>query len=132
MQINYQQYTSEELNDVICNVDRDKYPERYQEALKLLESRKPLGSKSHNDLNSDEHSFWFPKRSTKGKIISSCILFLVIAGCLFYGVFPWRDRVITFEDEPYLFLTIIVFLLIVGIAQLFTIKSKVRKGGSET
>lgn len=66
------------------------------------------------------------------KVITSSGLFLGIAVCIFYGAFPWRHRMVTIEADPYLFWIIMIFLLILGVAQLITIKSKSGIEDSET
>ena len=124
MKPNYDFCTAKELEDICEHIDKDRYPERYKEVLKALSTRREKEAIWYGDNHPDDEPFWFPKyRSNRMKIFTSALMILFVAACIFFGKLPYH-RMITWEEDPILFWMLMIFFLILGIAQLTTIKSK--------
>ncbi|WP_444997496.1 hypothetical protein [Aliikangiella sp. IMCC44359] len=129
MKPNYELCTVRELEDICEHIDKDKYPERYQDVLKALSARREKEAIWYADNHPDDETFLFPRRSNKMKIITSIPLLIFTAVCIYFGAIPWRYReeLITSENDPILFWFLIILFLAAGIGQILTIKPKNEK-----
>ena len=88
-QPDYAAYSIEELEDVLENIDKEAFPERYQAAKKQLASKRAmLPSEDDTDsVHQDEH-FTRPKWSELHLITRiSNVTFLILIGAMFITVF---------------------------------------------
>ena len=129
MNPDYHSYTSEELEDVCSNIDKDRHPERYQNILNELSTRR-LSEQDRNVDIAPKATEPKPKskkkRSKKQKITSSLAIFIAVAAFIFYGKIPGRHGDLTAEGEPYFFWITIAILVSLAINNLLTIKWSVK------
>lgn len=109
MEVKYHEYTTQELEDVRANINKDKYPERYQAVVDELSTRKPKKVDSF-ELKDEEIASPKPKRkrSNKARVISNSIFIAIAVSCIYFERIPGRNGGITLVDSPYWFWSVIV------------------------
>jgi hypothetical protein len=133
LNFDYKSYSTDELQDVCENIDKDKHPSRYKEALNALANRKSLGSKSDDVYGIESDWSWARVKSTKMKIIVTILFFLGLSATIYGGEILGRyGGSISVEDEPYLFWVLIIFLLNVGIVMVLSIIWRNKSKDNET
>jgi hypothetical protein len=80
MEINYKKYSLSELEDVSRNINREKYPDRYEKVVKLIKERYESSEISKNDHQYIEESKGFSSRLGCEKFI----LYGVYAGSIVF------------------------------------------------
>lgn len=121
MKPDYQSYSLADLYDVQSRIDKDTYPERYEELLKEIADREK--HKSEVTVDSVAHK---PKRkrSNKEKIASSLLLFIAVGACIFYGHIPGKHGGFSMENDPYIFWGLLLVGAGLALNQLLTLETK--------
>jgi hypothetical protein len=123
MKPDYKSYSLEELYDVKDHIDKDKYPERYQELLHEIALREAA-------VPTSEVIKPKRKRSNIEKIITSAFFFIAAIACIYYGKIPLKHgRELSMDNQPFLFWVTLLILVSLALHQLLTLETKHIKNG---
>ena len=123
MKPDYSSYSLEELYDVKDHIDKDKYPERYQELLHEIALREAAVPTS--EVIKPER-----KSNNKEKIITSAFFFMAAIACIYYRKIPLKHGgELSMDNQPFLFWFTLLVLVSLAVYPLLTLETKHIKSG---
>ena len=129
MKPDYRSCTLEELHDVHSNIDKGAYPERYQELLTELSTRKKTEQKAVVEKKIKKPK---RKRTNKEKVISSGFVLIAVVACIYYEKTPGKHGGLSMIEEPYFFWGTLLFCVGLALNQMLTLESKKKLRNSDT
>lgn len=93
-----------QLLDAKANIDQKKYPTRYKEVVeRLADMDVPTElKKTSREPDSSGTADWKGFQSKPAIVISTLVLIIFMAACVYFGKIPTR-RGISLEDDPFMF-----------------------------
>lgn len=124
MEPNYKSYSVQELRDVLKNIDKDSYPDRYINVLAELESRV---KRIHKEDDASEKTFIKKKirkpRTDSQRLTTCFFLTLYVVYSLYAEKIPGRNNGIELSESPFLYWVLILSFSSIIICDLVKIKS---------
>lgn len=99
MNIDYDSYSVDELEDVLENIDKEAWPDRYEKAKASLKHKRILEAQNNIEATSKDEKSQIDFNSSKQKLIT-IILVLFIAFIIVTGEIPAKSTVITYDESP--------------------------------
>ena len=106
MKPDYKSCSLEELHDVKVHIDKDKYPERYQELLNEIAMRESsVPTPEVEEVIKPKR-----KRTNKEKIITSAFILIAAVACIYYGNIPGKHGGLSMDNDPFFFWVTLLLL----------------------
>lgn len=122
MKPDYQSYTLEELYDVKVNIDKEAYPERYENLLIEIKLREEAAPKVMQKATKTKR-----KRTNNEKIVTSSFLLIVAIAVFYFEYIPGKHGGISMKEDPFFFWGILLFCVGMAVNQLLTLESNQKK-----
>ncbi len=122
----YKSYSLEELHDVKVHIEKDKYPERYQELLNeiaLREAAVPIPE--IQEVIKPKR-----KRTNKEKILTSAFILMTVIAFIYYGQIPGKHGGLSMDNDPIFFWITVLFCIGLAVHQLLNLD--VKQGSNDT